>query len=200
MAAILIYTGVHSRTRRGSHLKVYGPTYLAVIAFPLVLINPLDHILMDNNIKPLMKRDGTFAATYIGFACLAVSTLWNANIVQKLKELKTKWRELRSVPSDDTGAATTAAAPLIAETNSTAIAAPAAAAPAAAAPAAAAAAGAGGAASPAVTTNPVAAAASPAAVAVDVAAVPPAAAEQAPVSRMNRLFPVGDDGNIVVNV
>ena len=33
--------------------------------------------------------------TYSGFALLAVAVGWNANIVQKLKGMRTKWRALR---------------------------------------------------------------------------------------------------------
>lgn len=38
----------------------------------------------------------TLCFTYLGFACLMVGTLWNANICQKLKDLRSEWQELRS--------------------------------------------------------------------------------------------------------
>jgi len=37
----------------------------------------------------------TICFTYLGFACLFVGTLWNANIVKKLKLMKQQWKDLR---------------------------------------------------------------------------------------------------------
>jgi len=37
----------------------------------------------------------TIFFTYLGFVCLFVGTLWNANICKKLKDIKKKWRDLR---------------------------------------------------------------------------------------------------------
>jgi len=37
----------------------------------------------------------TICFTYLGFACLFVGTLWNANIVKKLKLMRQQWRDLR---------------------------------------------------------------------------------------------------------
>jgi len=38
----------------------------------------------------------TICCTYSGFACLFVGTLWNADIVNKLKHIKEQWVELRN--------------------------------------------------------------------------------------------------------
>jgi len=38
----------------------------------------------------------TICFTYCGFALLFIGTLWNANIVKKLKEIKQQWIELRN--------------------------------------------------------------------------------------------------------
>jgi hypothetical protein len=38
----------------------------------------------------------TYAITYTGFALLAIGTLWNANIVKKLREIRSQWRALRA--------------------------------------------------------------------------------------------------------
>lgn len=35
--------------------------------------------------------------TYVGFAFLAVGSMWNANLVGKLKEVRTQWKQLRGV-------------------------------------------------------------------------------------------------------
>lgn len=38
----------------------------------------------------------TYAITYTGFLLLAIGTLWNANIVKKLREIRSQWRSLRA--------------------------------------------------------------------------------------------------------
>lgn len=38
------------------------------------------------------------AITYLGFALLIVGTMWNANLMDKLKDVRDTWRELRSHP------------------------------------------------------------------------------------------------------
>lgn len=43
----------------------------------------------------------TMTFTYLGFALLAVGTLWNANIISKLKEVRTQWRQLRNIQDED---------------------------------------------------------------------------------------------------
>lgn len=37
----------------------------------------------------------TIVLTYCGFICLMIGTLWNANICQKLREIRSQWNELR---------------------------------------------------------------------------------------------------------
>jgi len=37
----------------------------------------------------------TIVFTYLGFFCLMIGTLWNANICQKLQEIRAQWNELR---------------------------------------------------------------------------------------------------------
>lgn len=39
----------------------------------------------------------TIVFTYLGFTCLAVAVLWNANLIAKLKGVSHKWAELRRV-------------------------------------------------------------------------------------------------------
>lgn len=38
----------------------------------------------------------TYAITYTGFLLLAIGTLWNANIIKKLREIRGQWRALRA--------------------------------------------------------------------------------------------------------
>jgi hypothetical protein len=42
----------------------------------------------------------TYAITYTGFLLLAIGTLWNANIVKKLREIRGQWRALRGSRPD----------------------------------------------------------------------------------------------------
>jgi len=37
----------------------------------------------------------TVVLTYLGFACLVVGTMWNANICDKIQDFRDKWAELR---------------------------------------------------------------------------------------------------------
>lgn len=37
----------------------------------------------------------TIVFTYLGFVCLMIGTLWNANICEKLRDLKAEWNNLR---------------------------------------------------------------------------------------------------------
>jgi len=59
-----------------------------------------DHCLPDahENMAHLSPMGWLFTIgfTYSGFVLLAVAVMWNANIVHKLKGLKTKWRQLRA--------------------------------------------------------------------------------------------------------
>jgi len=43
----------------------------------------------------------TICFTYLGFACLFVGTLWNANIVKKLKQIRARWTEMRTIRNED---------------------------------------------------------------------------------------------------
>jgi len=42
----------------------------------------------------------TICFTYLGFILLFIGTLWNANIVKKLKLIKQRWTELRTIRED----------------------------------------------------------------------------------------------------
>lgn len=44
----------------------------------------------------------TFSITYIGFALLAVGSLWNANIIAKCKKMKKRYRQLRGHSNNKT--------------------------------------------------------------------------------------------------
>jgi len=122
MIGLAIYIGYGSRRRFGTHWKKWGPTYLTVIAGFLIMADLTRHILEDINWWPeRMGPDGrwgageyradcpdevmhclsiigvlfTIVATYLGFILLVIGTFWNANIVDKLKDIKAEWKRLR---------------------------------------------------------------------------------------------------------
>jgi len=122
MVGLVLYALYHSRTRWGAHWQKYGPTYLMVISSFLVMADLSRHVLEDLNWWP---ERGTFGAaeyrsdcatedpsclttvgvlftlvfTYLGFFILAVATLWNANICDKVKDMKAEWKRIRAPQS-----------------------------------------------------------------------------------------------------
>jgi len=97
VVGMFFYTAWKSRQRKGTHWYKYGPTYLSAMATPLILLNPVDHVISDQlpDVVLHIRKDGTLACTIIGFFLFGCSTLWNANIGSKLKDFRTKWRQLR---------------------------------------------------------------------------------------------------------
>lgn len=90
----------------------YGPLMFTLLATPLVMADLVRHMLCDNSLWKDCGMYGsgeaenltnltlvgwmfTIVCTYSGFICLFVGILWNANIVQRLKVIKQRWRELR---------------------------------------------------------------------------------------------------------
>jgi len=93
--------------RRGSFWHVYGPLMMTIVAGFLVMADLTRHVLVDagvwtgpsgseyrNNCNEETMRcfsaTGwivTFGCTYLGFFLLFYGTLWNANIIAKVKEL-----------------------------------------------------------------------------------------------------------------
>jgi len=129
MLALTIYVIYKSRTRWGTHWQKYGPTYLMCISTVLVMADPIRHLLNDYDLWPGVLsngwgsneyRDGcdsetahclstvgilfTIIATYVGFFLLAVATLWNANICDKLKDIRAEWRRLRGTDQEEAAA------------------------------------------------------------------------------------------------
>jgi len=122
MIGLAIYIGWGSKRRSGSRWNKWGPTYLTVAAGFLIMADLTRHILEDIGAWPermgpnflfgsgeyrddcpeetmhclyLMGVLFTIVATYSGFALLVVGTMWNANIVDKLKQIKEEWKRLR---------------------------------------------------------------------------------------------------------
>eukprot|EP00456_Euglypha_rotunda_P007721 TRINITY_DN1139_c0_g1_i1.p1 TRINITY_DN1139_c0_g1~~TRINITY_DN1139_c0_g1_i1.p1 ORF type:complete len:125 (-),score=5.98 TRINITY_DN1139_c0_g1_i1:198-572(-) len=122
MVALIAYVGWHSRTRWGSHWQKYGPTYLTIASTILILADLIRHVLEDQDVWPARLSNGwgsdeysegcphenmhclstvgwlfTVVATYSGFLLLVIGTMWNANICDKVKDIKAEWRRLRSL-------------------------------------------------------------------------------------------------------
>jgi len=120
MLGLILYVAWHARQRWGTHWQKWGPTYLTVISTILVMADLTRHVLDDLNWWPERLSNGwgsgeyrsdchteemaclsvvgvlfTIVATYSGFVLLAVGTLWNANICDKMKEIRAQWRKLR---------------------------------------------------------------------------------------------------------
>jgi len=104
-----------SSKRRGSHMVKYGPFYMVLMAFPLIMADLVRHILQDTNVWPepgsAEYRDQcpdetmkclstvgiifTVVCTYLGFILLAVGVFWNAKILTKLKDICVRWKAIR---------------------------------------------------------------------------------------------------------
>jgi len=113
MLALFLYTLRGSRVRSGTHVDKYGPSYLVGFAVPLVLADLVRHVLLDHYSwsELSMYRDDcndeylnclsttgilvTIVCTYTGFLLLFVGSLWNANILDKCRDIRSKWQEIR---------------------------------------------------------------------------------------------------------
>jgi len=120
MLVALGYTLYKSRSRRGQFYQRYGPAIFVAMATVLILVDPFRHILQDVGVWPEGQsqwasneyRDqchdetvkclsvvgwlSTVTATYTGFACLFIGTMWSANILQKFKKIRKEWQKLRA--------------------------------------------------------------------------------------------------------
>jgi len=160
IGALCLYVAYKSKERDPypTWWNKYGPLILTCVGFPLIIADPLRHVLSDNNIwQSCQRRCGerwplrciyssseyvcalscepsegcqtnnpayldctcvhdyqetmyhlsaigwifTICCTYIGFALFMFGSLWSANIVDKLREIKHKWRVLRGQSEDE---------------------------------------------------------------------------------------------------
>jgi len=119
MIGVNIYIFYKCRQRKGSHWKKYGPLYFTIIAAFLIMADLIRHVLQDVNIwksgpwpGSSEYRDGcetenitcltvlgvffTIVSTYLGFIFLFIGTMWNANLLQKLRQIRRQWQALRA--------------------------------------------------------------------------------------------------------
>lgn len=114
----ILYCAIKKRSRL-PHIKKFGPFYLTVAAGILIMADLVRHVLQDVNIwkegpwpGSSQYRAGcenenitclsavgvvfTIVFTYSGFLLLFAGTMWNANLLAKLKDIRKQWRELRA--------------------------------------------------------------------------------------------------------
>lgn len=115
MLAITAYVAWCVRRRWGTHWQRFGPLYFTILSVPLIMADLTRHVLQDTDVWPPPSsseyREGcdeetmkcltvtgvffTIIFTWLGFLCLFIGTMWNANIMQHLREIRRRWRELR---------------------------------------------------------------------------------------------------------
>jgi len=119
MMIMLAYTIYGIKARTGTRWHRYGPTFFVALAVPLVMADLCRHLTLDHmHVGWMLEyRSGcgsetvrcltvagvffTIVSTYLGFTMLFIGSFWNANICDKLKEIKEKWRQLREGAADD---------------------------------------------------------------------------------------------------
>jgi len=119
MVLVNIYIGYKSSKRKGRVLRKYGPLFCTLIAGCLIMLDLTRHCLADLKIWTATSypigsaeyRPGctaqnitclsvlgiffTIIATYTGFIFLFIGTMWSANLLQKLKQIKQQWSVIR---------------------------------------------------------------------------------------------------------
>jgi len=114
MVGVTVFLWRESRKRWGdTHWEIYGPLYLSALGGILMLADPLRHVLQDKDVLtlPMYRHDCgsetikclsvagwviTIGCTYVGILLLVVGTMWNADLIGKLRDIRDKWREIRN--------------------------------------------------------------------------------------------------------
>jgi len=115
MIAVTSYVWYRARFREDfPKYNKWGPFYLTLVAAFLVVLDPTRQFAMDytdsldalsmyvdsgcesETLKCLSPVGWVFTfITWIGFTLLVIGTMWNANLMDKLRDIRDKWRELR---------------------------------------------------------------------------------------------------------
>eukprot|EP01029_Cantina_marsupialis_P008471 TRINITY_DN2008_c0_g1_i1.p2 TRINITY_DN2008_c0_g1~~TRINITY_DN2008_c0_g1_i1.p2 ORF type:complete len:126 (-),score=25.93 TRINITY_DN2008_c0_g1_i1:564-941(-) len=121
LVAVTIFLWKQKKKRQflKSAFKRNGPVIFAILGTIFIMADLTRHVLQDYKVWPshggilpsaqyrsdcgsesvrcLSPLGWVFyISTYVGFALFMTGTLWNSNIVGKLKEIRQKWKELRS--------------------------------------------------------------------------------------------------------
>lgn len=111
MAGVCIYTGYNNKSRGKGMTNVW----ICVASSVLIMVDPSRNLLADAGIWPSPASDmysceaetfdcltpvgvATIIFTYIGFTLLAIGTLWSAELGQKWRLIKRKWRAMHPRP------------------------------------------------------------------------------------------------------
>lgn len=114
MIIVIVYLGFKARTREPPHWQKWGPFYMSILAALLIMSDQLRQLLMDHvdgldalsmyqddceseSLKCLTPVGWGFTImTWFGFFFLIWSTMWAAHFIDKMRELRMKWREIRN--------------------------------------------------------------------------------------------------------
>jgi len=120
MIVVNVYVAYKTKSRPKKPIwKRFGPLVCTICAAFLIMADLLRHVLQDTNVWPEGPWPGssqyrpdchienvtclsplgvlfTIVFTYSGFILLFIGTMWSANILQKLKNIKTQWQKLRA--------------------------------------------------------------------------------------------------------
>lgn len=118
VTGITLYLGFRVKRRRGTFWRRWGPTLLTATGGALVMADLFRHVLQDLNWWPSGQWPGsseyrsdcdsesmsclsavgwifTVVCTYTGYVLLFVGTMWNADIIGKLRAIRSEWARLR---------------------------------------------------------------------------------------------------------
>jgi len=120
LTALTVYVACQVGRRSGTRFQRFGPLLFTVVGSLMILLDPLRHVVADmqyaatKTVNPILREyksncpsEGpkcltatgwivTIFCTYCGFFLFLFGTFWNANLMGKLRELRAKWREIRS--------------------------------------------------------------------------------------------------------
>jgi len=114
----MLYCARTKRKRSKSFIHKYGPVLLTTLAALFIMADLTRHILQDLKVWKEGPWPGssqyrsncphenvtcssevgvvfTIIFTYTGFILLFIGTMWNANLLTKLKEIRRQWKVLR---------------------------------------------------------------------------------------------------------
>jgi len=119
MLGVNAYIFYKCRQKKGKFWRKWGPLFCTALAGALIMLDLFRHVLADHDIwkpgpfpgsseyRPGCKEESmkclsltgiliTVIATYTGFILLFIGTMWSANIITKLKQIRKQWKNLRS--------------------------------------------------------------------------------------------------------
>lgn len=113
MVGVIFFLLRERKKRPGTGWELNGPLILSALGGVLMLLDPLRHVLQDQGVVDMPQyRHGcetedmkclsvygwllTVVFTYSGIGLLVFGTMWNADLLGKLEEIRDKWNEIRA--------------------------------------------------------------------------------------------------------